>query len=155
MSASEQIEARLALDALANRDGKRRNRAQARRYLLRSALCAFGDARRELSFQATFAATSGLSGGVELVNDWELWVLPFQLAGGAAPLVARKIILPLFATPVRDTTGLKRGPDFAMQSLGPLVLGDDGELERTIQAIEATAELVQAALAASQSTRRR
>jgi hypothetical protein len=152
-SATDQIEARLALDILASRAGKRRNRQQARRHLLRSALCTFGDARRALRFEATFEAVAGLPGGVELADDWELWVLPFNFHKGVAPLVARKIRLPLIPTLVRDTAGIKRGPDFAMQALG-WILGDDAELERAIEVIESTTELVQSAHEVSQKARK-
>jgi len=149
MNPSAQIEARIALDVLANRESKRRNGKQARRYVLRAALCAFAQARRDLRFDAQFCY---LPAYVRICDGWELWVQPLEYRKADPPIIARRVQLDWGGT-TRDLNGLQRGPDFAMHALGAM-LDADAELEALLQIIESTTELAQEQHAKNQASRR-
>jgi len=132
------IESRIALHLLAY--GARRGQRtpeRMRRKLLRYALCDFHEARTQLRRDATFCY---LPHYTMLTGQWELWIQPFEFHKRDAPLVARRVELPMGGSS-RDTLDARRGPDYAMHAL-ECVLHDDKELQKVLVAIEMTTELL-------------
>lgn len=142
-AATDQIEARIALHVLSGTAPKRmRSAVRWRRYLLREALGEFERARCTLllDFPAPNRSRAPLPSGIELTWQWELWVMPALWQKRLAPLVARRVQLPLpFVVRVRDTKGVKRGPDFAMHALADC-LAKDEELLRVLRLVEQTTD---------------